>query len=296
MLRTKQGCKIDPSIYEPRDVVDPLGVDTRVIRNQTHPGVFHEVHGVGKQNVDTWSNRRACVRLRARIHNQKEAEPLSTKPQHKHFTPVGLIATALCILSTATTAQSRTGLSTTIDSIMTSLTVEEKVGQLVMPWLLGSYTSESGEGFIEAMRWIDEIGIGGLVISTGSPIAAAAKLNAFQRRSKLPLIITADFEYGVAMRMSGSTGFPQPMGFGATGRELDAYQLGRITALESRAIGVHWTFSPVADLNNNPNNPIINTRSFGESPKDVAPLVAAYIRGASDHGLFTTAKTLPRSW
>jgi beta-glucosidase-like glycosyl hydrolase len=107
------------------------------------------------------------------------------------------------------------------------------------------------------------------------------------------LIVTADFEFGVAMRMSGATAFPQPMAIGATGRELDAYQLGRITAIEARAIGVHWTFSPVADLNSNPDNPIINTRSFGETPGRVAPLISAYIRGASDYGLFTTAKHFP---
>jgi beta-glucosidase-like glycosyl hydrolase len=74
---------------------------------------------------------------------------------------------------------------------------------------------------------------------------------------------------------------------------LDAYQLGRITAIEARAIGIHWTFSPVADLNSNPENPIINTRSWGESPRDVGPLLSAYIRGASDHGLLTTAKHFP---
>ncbi len=168
---------------------------------------------------------------------------------------MGLIATTVFFAATATVAQTPTDRWVKIDSIMTSLTVEEKVGQLIMPWLLGSYSAENGEGFTEAIRWIDEMGIGGLVISTGTPLSAAAKLNAFQRRSKIPMIVTADFEYGVAMRMKGSTGFPQPMGIGATGRELDAYQVGRITALEARAIGVHWTFSPVADLNNNPANP-----------------------------------------
>jgi len=162
-----------------------------------------------------------------------------------------------------------------------------------MPWLLGSYASLDGEGFTEAARWLDELEVGGIVISIGSPLDAAAKLNALQRRSHLPLIVAADLEYGAAMRMIGATAFPQPMSIGATGRELDAYQLGRITAVEARAVGIHWTFSPVADVNSNPDNPIINTRSFGESPDSVAKLVAAYIRGASDHGLFTTAKHFP---
>ncbi len=162
-----------------------------------------------------------------------------------------------------------------------------------MPWLIGSYAPLEGDAFDIAANWIDEFGVGGIIISIGSPLDAAAKLNALQRRSKLPLIIAADLEYGAAMRMIGATAFPPPMAFGATGRELDAYQLGRITAIEARAVGIHWTFSPVADINSNPDNPIINTRSFGESPEQIVPLLTAYIQGASDHGLYTTAKHFP---
>ena len=83
------------------------------------------------------------------------------------------------------------------------------------------------------------------------------------------------------------------MAFGATGSELDAYQLGRVTAIEARAIGIHWTFSPVGDLNSNPLNPIINTRSFGEDPDEVSKLISAYVRGAEEHGLFTSVKHFP---
>jgi beta-glucosidase-like glycosyl hydrolase len=173
------------------------------------------------------------------------------------------------------------------------MSVRDKVGQLIMPWLLGNYVSTDGDAFAAAAEWVDELGVGGITISVGSPMDAAAKLNALQRRSRLPLIVAADLEYGAAMRMVGATGFPMPMAVGATDRELDAYQLGRITALEARAVGIHWTFSPVADVNNNPDNPIINTRSFGESPEAVARLVAAYVRGASEHGLLTTAKHFP---
>ncbi len=181
----------------------------------------------------------------------------------------------------------------TVDSILETLTVREKVGQLIMPWLRGNYVATEGDAFDNAAEWIDAFAIGGITISIGSPLAAAAKLNTLQARSRLPLIVAADLEYGAAMRMVGATGFPMPMGIGATGRELDAYQLGRITALEARAIGIHWSFSPVADINNNPDNPIINTRSFGESPAAVSGLVAAYVRGASQHGLLTTAKHFP---
>jgi len=95
------------------------------------------------------------------------------------------------------------------------------------------------------------------------------------------------------MRLIGATAFPMAMGIGAAGREEDAYELGRVTALEARAVGIHLTFSPVVDVNNNPQNPIINTRSFGEDPRAVARFATAYIKGAQEHGLFATAKHFP---
>ncbi len=180
-----------------------------------------------------------------------------------------------------------------VDSTLAQLTHREKVGQLVMPWLLGDYTALGTREFDRIAYWVDSLQLGGIIISIGSPIDAAAKLNALQTRSRLPLLIAADLEWGSAMRFVGGTAFPMAMGIGATDRELDAYELGRITALEGRAVGVHMTYSPVADVNNNPDNPIINTRSFGEDPASAAKLVAAYVRGANEHGMFTTAKHFP---
>jgi beta-N-acetylhexosaminidase len=180
-----------------------------------------------------------------------------------------------------------------IDSLIASMTLREKIGQLVMPWLLGDYTAFGTAEFDRISTWIDSLRLGGIIISIGSPLDATAKLNALQRRSPLPLLIAADLEWGSAMRLVGGTAFPMAMGIGATNRELDAYELGRVTALEARAAGIHMTFSPVADVNNNPDNPIINTRSFGEDPEATARLVAAYVRGANEHGLFTTAKHFP---
>ena len=180
-----------------------------------------------------------------------------------------------------------------IDSLIASMTLREKIGQLVMPWLLGDYTAFGTAEFDRISTWIDSLRLGGIIISIGSPLDATAKLNALQRRSPLPLLIAADLEWGSAMRLVGGTAFPMAMGIGATDRELDAYELGRVTALEARAAGIHMTFSPVADVNNTPNNPIINTRSFGEDPEATSRLVAAYVRGANEHGLFTTAKHFP---
>ncbi|MBI4503484.1 MAG: hypothetical protein HY700_20280 [Gemmatimonadetes bacterium] len=180
-----------------------------------------------------------------------------------------------------------------VDSLLATLSVRQKVGQLIMPWLLGNYAAYDAEDYDAAKYWIDSLEIGGILISIGSPIDVATRLNTLQRRSTLPLLVGADLEWGAAMRLIGATAFPMAMGIGATGRDEDAYELGRITALEARAVGIHLTFSPVVDVNNNPLNPIINTRSFGEDPRAVARLAAAYIRGAQEHGVFATAKHFP---
>ena len=180
-----------------------------------------------------------------------------------------------------------------IDSLLATLTLREKVGQLLMPWLLGNYAGYDAEDYDPAYGWVDSLGVGGILISVGSPIDVATRLNALQRRARLPILVGADLEWGSAMRLVGGTAFPMAMGIGATGRETDAYELGRVTALEARAVGIHMTFSPVVDVNNNPQNPIINTRSFGEDPRAVARLASAYIRGAQEHGVFATAKHFP---
>ena len=180
-----------------------------------------------------------------------------------------------------------------VDSILATLSVRQKIGQLLMPWLLGDYSALDGHSLTTAFGWIDSLEIGGIIISLGAPMDVAAKLNTLQQHSRLPLLMAADLENGTGMRLDGGTAFPAPMAFGATGRELDAYELGRVTAIEARAVGIHMTFSPVADLNNNPANPIINTRSWGEAPGAVGPLLAAYVRGATEHGLYTTAKHFP---
>src|SRR5881275_208905 len=125
------------------------------------------------------------------------------------------------------------------------------------------------------------------------PYEAAELLNRLQRDSKLPLLVAADFERGVTMRLQGATTFPHAMAFGATGKLDYAEAFGRITAQEARAIGVHWNFFPDADVNSNPANPIINTRSFGEDPQQVGDLLSAYIRGAHEGGMLTTAKHFP---
>ncbi len=162
-----------------------------------------------------------------------------------------------------------------------------------MPWLLGNYAGYDADDYDGTKMWMDSLGVGGILISIGSPLDVATRLNALQRRAKLPLLVGADMEWGTAMRLMGGTAFPMAMGIAATGRDEDAYELGRVTAMEARAVGIHLTFSPVLDVNNNPQNPIINTRSFGEDPRAVARLASAYVHGAQEHGLFATGKHFP---
>ena len=193
-----------------------------------------------------------------------------------------------------------------VDETLASLTLEELVGQLVIEWIPGGYVSPSNPDFEPLERWVMEDRIGGVSPSIGTPHAYVAKLNALQARAEIPLLVTADFENGgPGMRINGSyalpsmlpqgggTAFPPTMAFGAIGDERFAYEYGRITAVEARASGVHLLFAPVLDVNNNPDNPVIASRSFGADPELVARLGAAFIRGAKAGGAYTTGKHFP---
>ncbi len=180
-----------------------------------------------------------------------------------------------------------------IDRLMDSLPLRAKVAQLVIPWIPGTYAAADDPGFAKARAWVDSLQVGGIIVSIGSPLDIAAKLNVLQQGSRIPLLVASDLEGGTAMRFNGGTAFPTNMGVAATGRELDAYEMGRVTAIEGRAVGIQLDFAPVADVNNNPANPIINTRSFGEDPASVAELVSAEIRGLQEHGMLATAKHFP---
>ncbi len=183
-----------------------------------------------------------------------------------------------------------------------SLTVEEKIGQVFMIWCRASFLNVESPEYLEWLEAMRKYHVGSFAMSvhvdgpfllrTG-PYEAAELLNRLQKESKLPLLFAADFERGVTTRLTGTTNFPHAMAFGADGSMEDAEAFGRITAQEARAIGVHWNFFPDADVNSNPANPIINTRSFGEDPKQVGDLVTAYIKGAREGGMLTTVKHFP---
>jgi len=191
------------------------------------------------------------------------------------------------------------------ESTLASLTLRQKVGQMLMPFVLGDYAPEGAPGHDRIVRDIEQHEIGGVIVSVGTPTDVAVKLNDLQRHSRLPLLVAADLETGAGFRLTGAvhlptnivlggaTNFPPPMAVGATGEPGFAYEMGRVTALEARAVGIHVPFAPVLDVNNNPDNPIINTRSFGEDPNRVSELGRAFVRGMQEHGGLATGKHFP---
>ncbi len=182
------------------------------------------------------------------------------------------------------------------------MTLDEKLGQLLMLPYYGGFTSEENPEFLELRRQVEQNHIGGLMLHTrtgpygverSEAYPAAAVANLLQRHAKVPLLVSGDFERGTAMRIREGTSFPHAMAIAATGRPEDAYTMGRITALEARAVGAPLIFAPVADVNSDPANPIINMRSFGEDPKRVAEFVSAYVHGVEENGGLATAKHFP---
>jgi beta-N-acetylhexosaminidase len=188
------------------------------------------------------------------------------------------------------------------EKTLRKLSLEEKIGQLFMMRVRVDFLNEKDPAYIELRDAVEDYHLGSLIMTVrlegmflyrNQPFEAADLLNRLQQNSRVPLIIAADFENGLSMRLHGTTEFPQAMAFGAAGKTEYAEAMGRVTAEEAQAIGVRWNFAPVADVNSNPENPIINVRSFGEDPAQVGDLVAAYIRGARANGMLTAAKHFP---
>ncbi len=191
-----------------------------------------------------------------------------------------------------------------MDRTLASLSLRDRVAQMVMVWVLGDYTSTTDPSYAEALAWVENDHVGGIVMSLGSPIEVAAKVNDLQRASRIPLLVASDLEPGLGRLEGGAfapsqytagsaTILPNAMAIGASGREANAEEAGRITGREARAVGIHLVFAPVVDVNNNPANPVINTRSFGEDPAAVSRLSAAFVRGMQSVGVAATAKHFP---
>ena len=191
-----------------------------------------------------------------------------------------------------------------VERTLASLTLRERVGQMIHVWVLGDYTNTHDATFAEVLRWIRNDHIGGVTMSLGSPIEVAEKINAMQRAAKVPLMVASDLEPNLGrleggvfthylMDAGGATVFPNAMAIAATGRESDAFDVGKAIGREAKAIGILVNFAPTVDVNNNPSNPVINTRSFGEDPRRVAVLSSAFVKGSQEAGVVAAIKHFP---
>jgi beta-N-acetylhexosaminidase len=205
-----------------------------------------------------------------------------------------------------TTAEPRTPDPTHwADSVIATLPLRDRVAQLVWPWILGTYVPEGSAEWKRISELVTVHHVGGFIVSVGGPLDIATKINALQSLSALPLLISADLETGAGFRarggyflpnaidLGGATSFPLQMALGATRDSALAYAQARVTAVESRALGIHVAFGPVLDVNNNPANPVIGARSYSEDPRITARLGAAFVRGLQDNGMVATGKHFP---
>lgn len=177
-----------------------------------------------------------------------------------------------------------------IDSVIASLSLRQRVGQMIVPF---TYSQNTERVRANLRSLIERHGIGGVIVSLGSAKDAASLIDSLQSFSRVPLLISADFESGAGGRLKDATEFPSCMALGATRNTLLAYRMGLAVAAESHALGVQQNYAPVADVNNNPKNPVINTRSYGESPALVASMANAFINGLHAGRMISTVKHFP---
>ena len=180
-----------------------------------------------------------------------------------------------------------------IKSTLNRLGLEARLGQLIMPAIRGSHLNEAGDEWRQLRHQARELGMGGFILFEGDIYESAVLIDRLQSQAPVPLLIGSDFERGAAFRIRNTLPLPWNMAVGATGSEQWAYRQGRVTAEEARALGVNWIFAPVVDVNNNPANPVINIRSYGEDPQMVGRLGAAFVAGAQQAGVLATAKHFP---
>ncbi len=188
------------------------------------------------------------------------------------------------------------------ESTLKKMSLEEKVGQLFMVRVLTRFFNVASPDYLRFRDEIRRYHLGAILLTIPSegpvvyksePYEAAMFTNRLQQETDVPLLVAADFERGPSMRFNGTTVFPHAMAFAATGRPAMVQGFARISAQESRAIGVQWNLFPVVDVNSSPANPIINTRSFGEDPTQVETFISAYIDASREYGILTTAKHFP---
>ncbi len=176
------------------------------------------------------------------------------------------------------------------DSIMQTLTPRERIGQLFM---VAAYSNRDEKHFRQIDSLVATYGIGGLIFMQGGPVRQANLTNRWQKMAHVPLLLSMDAEWGLAMRLDSVSRFPKQMTLGALPSDSLVYKMGREIALQCKRIGMQVNFAPVADVNNNPANPVINMRSFGEGKELVTQRAIAYMRGMQDEHVLATGKHFP---
>ncbi len=179
------------------------------------------------------------------------------------------------------------------DKQLKKMTLEEKIGQTLSYGINARYLNQNSAEFQEIKRQVAENKIGGIILFAGPVYESVHVVNRMQALAKYPLLIAADFETGVGMRFEETANFPWNMAVGATGDPELARREGFITAREARSLGVYHVYAPVADINNNADNPVINVRSYGEDPQEVARYAVAFAEGLQAGGVLATAKHFP---
>jgi len=176
---------------------------------------------------------------------------------------------------------------------LAGLSLEKKIGQIVCSDLVGGYIAEEDPRFRQWVRLARDHGLGMFVFYGGTPRDVAHLLNRLQKEAEIPLLMAADFEGGPGQQVTGASEFPANMGFSAAGSEDLVYRAASAAALEGRAMGIHLTYTPVADIAWRPDNPAEGVRSFGGDLDLLGRMVRAYVRGYHEHGMLTTAKHFP---
>ncbi len=180
-----------------------------------------------------------------------------------------------------------------VDTTLNSLSLQDKIAQMIVPFTYAPYMSDSSDTYEQLVHLVKDIHVGGFVVSIGNVYEEAILINRLQKVSRIPLLFSSDFEYGLGMRLRNGISFPSNMALGATRDTMLAYRIGRAVGREARAIGVLQNYAPVSDVNDNPDNPIINVRSFGENPELVGKMASAFATGTQDAGVIATAKHFP---
>ncbi|MBT3823858.1 MAG: beta-N-acetylglucosaminidase, partial [Candidatus Marinimicrobia bacterium] len=200
---------------------------------------------------------------------------------------------ATLVLITCSSQPASVDSSPWVRSTLKKLTLRQKISQMMVYSMRLGYLSAESARWQEIDNLLESDGIGFLHVWGGETASALTLLNEMQSRSMVPIMVQADLEYGLQARFGAGTQLPWPMALAATGDPTLAFEAGRITAEEGRALGIHLALAPVVDVNNNPSNPIINTRAFSEDPDEVSRYAISFMRGLQSQGMLSTAKHYP---